>query len=52
MANEAINMQAATIITVPDTGLSSGGSAMPIAAKIKSQIACHMAPYRSGKRRP
>lgn len=40
LANEAMNIHAATIITMPELSYSVGGLATPIDAKIKSQTAC------------
>lgn len=41
LANEAMNMHAATIITMPLESYSVGGLATPIDAKIRSQTACN-----------
>ena len=43
-AKLAMNMQAATIMTIPEDSYSVGGRATPIDAKIKSQMACQSAP--------
>ena len=52
MAKEAMNMQAATIITIPELSYSVGGRAMATAANINSHIDCQSAPANSGMRRP
>jgi hypothetical protein len=44
MANEAMNMQAATIMTIPELSYSVGGRAMATEAKISSHADCHIAP--------
>ena len=52
MAKEAMNMQAATIMTMPELVYSVGGRAVPTAAKMSSQVACQRAPAIMGVRRP
>jgi hypothetical protein len=52
IANEAMNMQAATIMTIPELSYSAGGRAIATAAKIRSHIDCHRPPAIKGIRRP
>lgn len=52
VAYPKINKHAATIISFPIPGLSSGSRAVPAAAKTKSQNACQRPPTISGRRRP
>jgi hypothetical protein len=51
-AKLAMNMQAATIITIPETSFSVGGRTVPMMAKMRSQTACQRPPMTSGTRRP
>lgn len=44
IAKEAMNMQAATIITMPELSYSVGGRAMATAAKISNHADCQKAP--------
>jgi hypothetical protein len=44
MAKEAMNMQAATIMTIPELSYSVGGRAMATEAKISSHADCQRAP--------
>merc|ERR1711939_1164899 len=52
MAKEAMNIQAATIMTIPELSFSVGGLAVATLAKMRSQVACQAAPMMSGIRRP
>jgi hypothetical protein len=52
MAKDAMNMQAATIMTMPELSYSAGGRAIATAAKIRSHIDCHRPPVINGIRRP
>jgi hypothetical protein len=52
MAKDAMNMQAATIMTMPELSYSAGGRAIATAAKIRSHIDCHRPPAIKGIRRP
>jgi len=52
MAKEAMNMQAATIMTMPELSYSVGGRAMATDAKISSHADCQKAPTINGTRRP
>ena len=52
MAKEAMNMQAATIMTMPELGYSVGGRAMATEAKISNHADCQNAPTIKGRRRP
>lgn len=52
IAKEAMNMQAATIMTMPELSYSIGGRAVATLAKISSQVACQIAPTIKGIRRP
>jgi hypothetical protein len=44
IAKEAMNMQAATIITIPEFSYSAGGRAIATEAKISSHIDCQRPP--------
>jgi hypothetical protein len=51
-AKDAMNMQAATIMTMPAVELLSTSMAVPMEAKTTSQADCHKAPMTRGQRRP
>lgn len=52
LAKEAMNMHAATIMTMPTVSLPSGFFAVPMEAKMHIQAACQSAPMKRGQRRP
>jgi hypothetical protein len=51
-AKDAMNMQAHTIMTMPEDVYSVGGRTMPMTAKMSNQAACQRPPKTRGMRRP